>query len=128
MSNGTRNLPAGVANASVDFAGNPTNAGAVKTYNMFTNDPSRAGQDKSIAALIAQTPLPNRFDFGDGLNTAGYNFTAPQFERQNDIVAKSITSSTTRTRSISATPSAARTRTATAPMAVSRSSPAPPAW
>ena len=88
MSNGTRNLPAGVAGASVDFSGNPTNPGAVKTYNMFTNDPSRAGQDKTIAALVAQTPLPNRFDFGDGLNTAGYNFTAPQFERQNDIVAK----------------------------------------
>ncbi len=87
MNNG-RNLPAGVANASVDFSGNPVNAANVRSYNMFTSDPSRAGQDKTIAALIAQTPLPNRFDFGDGLNTAGYNFTAPQFERQNDIVAK----------------------------------------
>jgi len=87
MNNG-RNLPAGVANASVDFSGNPTNAASLRSYNIFTSDPGRAGQDQSIAALIAQTPLPNRFDFGDGLNTAGYNFTAPQFERQNDIVAK----------------------------------------
>ncbi len=87
MNNG-RNLPAGVASASVDFSGNPTNAAAVTNYNIFTSDPSRAGQDKSVAALIAQTPLPNRFDFGDGLNTAGFNFTAPQFERQNDIVTK----------------------------------------
>ena len=31
MSNGTRNLPAGVANASVDFTGNPPNAAAVKS-------------------------------------------------------------------------------------------------
>jgi len=88
MSNGGRNLPAGVANASVDFAGRPTNAAAVKSYNMFTGDPSRAGQDKSVAALIAQTPLPNRFDFGDGLNTAGYIFSTPALERQNDIVTK----------------------------------------
>lgn len=87
MTNG-RNLPAGVANASVDFSGNPTNAAAMKSYNIFNNDPARLGQDKAIAAIIAATPLPNRFDFGDGLNTAGYNFSAPQFERQNDIVAK----------------------------------------
>ncbi|MFN0101624.1 MAG: carboxypeptidase regulatory-like domain-containing protein [Bryobacteraceae bacterium] len=87
MNNG-RNLPAGVANASVDLSGNPVSPANLRSYNMFTNDPSRAGQDKAIAALIAQTPLPNRFDFGDGLNTAGYNFNAPQFERQNDIVAK----------------------------------------
>ncbi|MBI2687133.1 MAG: carboxypeptidase regulatory-like domain-containing protein [Acidobacteria bacterium] len=83
-----RNLPAGVAGASVDFSGNPTNPGVLKSYNIFNNDPLRAGQDKTIAAIIAQTPLPNRFDFGDGLNTAGYNFTAGQFERQNDIVMK----------------------------------------
>ncbi len=87
MNNG-RNLPAGVANASVDFSGNPTNPGAITNYNLFTSDPARAGQDRSIAALIAATPLPNRFDFGDGLNTAGFNFTAAQFERQHDIVAK----------------------------------------
>jgi len=88
MANGGRNLPAGVAGASVDFAGNPTNAAATRSYNMFTNDPARLGQDKTVAALIAQTPLPNRFDFGDGLNTAGYIFSTPALERQNDIVAK----------------------------------------
>ncbi|MBM3785669.1 MAG: hypothetical protein FJW30_14990 [Acidobacteria bacterium] len=85
---GQRALPAGVAGSSVDFSGNPTNAGVLRQYNVFTSDPGRFGQDRSIAALVAQTPLPNRFDFGDGLNTAGYVFTAPQFERQHDIVAK----------------------------------------
>jgi hypothetical protein len=87
MNNG-RNLPAGVANGSVDFSGNPVNPANVRSYNIFNSDPARAGQDKSIAALLAQTPLPNRFDFGDGLNTAGYIFTTPSIERQNDIVGK----------------------------------------
>lgn len=83
-----RNLPAGVANATVDQAGNPVNAANIRSYNLFTSDPARQGQDKTVQALIAQTPLPNRFDFGDGLNTAGYIFTAAQNERQHDIVAK----------------------------------------
>ncbi|MBM3769434.1 MAG: hypothetical protein FJW32_28995, partial [Acidobacteria bacterium] len=84
----TRNFPAGVANASVDQSGNPTNPAGMRTYNLFTSDPARLGQDRSIAALIAQTPLPNRFDFGDGLNTAGYIFSPAQQERQHDIVTK----------------------------------------
>lgn len=82
-----RNLPAGVAGASVDQSGNVINPN-VRNYNVFTSDPARLGQDKTIAALIAQTPLPNRFDFGDGLNTAGYVWTAPQQERQHDIIGK----------------------------------------
>jgi len=84
----TRNFPAGVPNGSVDQSGNPTNPAGLRTYNLFTSDPARLGQDRSIAALIAQTPLPNRFDFGDGLNTAGYIFSAAQQERQHDIVTK----------------------------------------
>ncbi|MFN9263216.1 MAG: carboxypeptidase regulatory-like domain-containing protein [Acidobacteriota bacterium] len=81
-----RNLPAGVAGASVDPSGNPL--GNIGSYNIFQNDPQRIGADRSIAALIAATPLPNRFDFGDGLNTAGYTFVAPQNERQHDITFK----------------------------------------
>jgi hypothetical protein len=84
----TRNLPAGVAGASVDQSGNPTNPAATRSYNLFASDPARLGQDRTIAALIAQTPLPNRFDFGDGLNTAGYIYSAAQQERQHDIVSK----------------------------------------
>ena len=81
-----RNLPAGVAGGTVDLSGNPL--GNIGSYNIFQNDPQRLGADRDIAALIAQTPLPNRFDFGDGLNTAGYTFVAPQNERQNDITFK----------------------------------------
>ncbi|OYW09828.1 MAG: hypothetical protein B7X34_05925 [Acidobacteriia bacterium 12-62-4] len=83
---GGRNLPAGVAGGSVDAAGNPlVNIGS---YNIFQNDPQRIGADRGIAALIAATPLPNRFDFGDGLNTAGFTFVAPQNERQHDVTFK----------------------------------------
>lgn len=87
MNNG-RNLPSGVAGASVDASGNPINPAAVRTYNIAAMDPARAGIDRTIAATVAGTPLPNRFDTGDGLNTAGYSFSAGQFERQHDIVAK----------------------------------------
>lgn len=81
-----RNLPAGVTGGSVDQSGNPiVNIGS---HNIFQNDPQRLGADREIAALIAQTPLPNRFDFGDGLNTAGFTMVAPQNERQNDITFK----------------------------------------
>ena len=34
------------------------------------------------------TPLPNNFTAGDGLNTAGYTFVAPETEEQMDFVAK----------------------------------------
>ena len=34
------------------------------------------------------TPLPNNFTAGDGLNTAGYTFVAPENEKQMDFVAK----------------------------------------
>ncbi len=81
-----RNLPAGVAGGSVDASGNPiVNIGS---HNILQNDPQRIGADRGIAALIAETPLPNRFDFGDGLNTAGFTFVAPQNERQHDVTFK----------------------------------------
>ncbi|MCX6607648.1 MAG: carboxypeptidase regulatory-like domain-containing protein, partial [Acidobacteria bacterium] len=81
-----RNLPAGVPGGAVDQSGNTV--GNIGSYNIFPNDPQRLGADREIAALIAQTPLPNRFDFGDGLNTAGFTMVAPQNERQNDITFK----------------------------------------
>ena len=85
---GGRNRPAGTSGASVDFAGNVLPGVQIGTYSVPASDPQRIGLDPTIQALINQTPLPNRFDLGDGLNTAVYRFTAPQMERQHDIVTK----------------------------------------
>ena len=92
--NGGRNLPAGVAGASVDSQGNPLPGVNIGTYNAVANDPQHIGLDKTTAALISQAPLPNNFSNGDGinpvdgLNTAGYSFSAPQHERQHDETFK----------------------------------------
>ncbi len=81
-----RNTPAGVPNASVDLSGNPIVN--VQTYNIFNSDPLRLGADATVKALIDQTPLPNRFDAGDGLNTAAYVFRPTETEKQRDLTAK----------------------------------------
>ena len=83
---GGRNLPAGVANASVDASGNALVP--LSSYNIITNDPLRAGLDPTVKALIDQTPLPNRFDAGDGLNTAGFVFRPTETEKQRDLTLK----------------------------------------
>lgn len=83
-----RNGNAGSTTPAVDAAGNVLPGVQVSTYNIAANDPQHLGLDKTIQGLVGATPLPNRFDVGDGLNTAGYNFTAVQFERQHDITFK----------------------------------------
>ncbi len=81
-----RNQPAGVAGASVDASGNPIVP--VSTYDIGANDPQAFGLDPTIRAILATTPLPNNFNTGDGLNTAGYTFAAPEEEKQLDFVTK----------------------------------------
>jgi hypothetical protein len=81
-----RNRPAGVTGASVDANGNPIVS--FETYNIPANDPQALGIDPTIAAIVASTPLPNNFTLGDGLNTAGYTFSAEEQEKQLDFVAK----------------------------------------
>jgi hypothetical protein len=85
---GGRNLPAGVTGASVDAAGNVTGGVTIGTYNIPASDPQGLGLDPAIQRLIAMTPLPNNFTAGDGLNTAGYTFVAPETEEQLDFVTK----------------------------------------
>jgi hypothetical protein len=85
---GGRNLPAGVAGASVDAAGNVAGGVTVGTYNIPASDPQGLGLDPTIQRLIGVTPLPNNFTAGDGLNTAGYTFVAPEMEEQLDFVTK----------------------------------------
>jgi hypothetical protein len=91
---GAANAPAGTANPSVDAAGNVLPGVNIATYNVVANDPlcatspTQCGLDPTTRALIAAAPLPNNFFVGDGLNTAGFSFGAPQIERQYDFVAK----------------------------------------
>ena len=91
---GAANAPAGTGNPSVDLAGNVLPTVTVATYNIPANDPlcatlpANCGLDPTTLALINAAPLPNNFTTGDGLNTAGFSFGAPQIERQWDFVVK----------------------------------------
>jgi hypothetical protein len=85
---GGRNLPAGVPGASIDASGNVLPGVNVGTYNIAANDPDKLGYNSRIRGLVQQTPLPNNFNTGDGLNTAGFNFTALQIEKQYDVTTK----------------------------------------
>lgn len=83
-----RNRPAGAAGASVDLSGNVVAGVPVGTYNIAASDPRGAGLDPTTQGLIRNTPLPNNFTVGDGLNVAGYTWTAPEEEKQYDLVTK----------------------------------------
>jgi hypothetical protein len=60
----------------------------IGTYNVAASDPQGLGLDPAIQRLVGLTPLPNNFTAGDGLNTAGYTFVAPEQEEQMDFVTK----------------------------------------
>jgi len=85
---GGRNQPALASGASVDSSGNPLPGLSIGTYNITANDPAGLGLDPTLLAIINSTPLPNDFTTGDGLNTAGFNFVAPQREAQEDFTFK----------------------------------------
>jgi len=85
-SNCPRNTAAGQSGASVDSSGNPIVP--VSTYDVAANDPQHRGLDSSIQSFLGLTPLPNNFGVGDGLNTAGYTFLAPEQERQVDFTVR----------------------------------------
>ena len=85
---GGRNLPAGVPGAAIDASGNSLNSANIGTYSVAGSDPGRIGLDTSIQGILKDTPLPNNFAVGDGLNTAGFNFSALASERQHDQTIK----------------------------------------
>ena len=85
---GGRNQPSNAPGASVDSAGNPLPGVSIGTYNVAGNDPQHIGIDPTIAAEVKLEPLPNNFTIGDGLNTAGYIFSALASERQHDQTIK----------------------------------------
>jgi hypothetical protein len=91
---GGQNTPAGVNGASVDAAGNPLAGLNIGAYNIGQRDPACAttpaacGLDPTTTAIINSAPPPNNFFVGDGLNTAGFSFVAPQREKQYDYTLK----------------------------------------
>jgi hypothetical protein len=72
---------------SVNAAGNPMPGLTIRSYNVLAN-PQGLGLDPTTSMIIGRTPLPNNFNIGDGLNTAGFSFVAPQTERQYDFTAR----------------------------------------
>jgi len=85
---GGRNFPAGSATPSVDAQGNPLPGLTIGAYNVVANDPRNLGLDKTVQDILALTPLPNRFDVGDGLNTAGFSSLATRTDPQRDFTTK----------------------------------------
>jgi hypothetical protein len=91
---GQRNAPAGTSTASVNADGSPryptcTTPGqtlCVATYDAITGRPITP--DPFITQYLGRYPLPNDFSVGDGLNFAGFNFNAPQIEKQWDMVMR----------------------------------------
>ncbi len=100
---GGTNAALGTATPSINAAGNPvfgacttlTQTACINTYNVngagsgvgFGNT-SGTGADPALVAIFNAMPLPNNFFSGDGLNTAGFDFAAPQREKQYDFVSK----------------------------------------
>lgn len=61
----------------VDANGEPTVP--VGTINLLTIDPTRQGFDTYfLPKMLKAMPMPNNYDTGDGLNTAGYRVTSPK--------------------------------------------------
>lgn len=60
----------------------------IATFNVVGNANIPLSLDPTTQGLINLTPLPNNFRVGDGLNTAGFSFVAPQTERQYDFTTK----------------------------------------
>jgi hypothetical protein len=65
-------------NPTADASGNPVTpkgaTGPLQSVSVFGLDPNRTGMDASgiVAKTLALMPLPNIFNTGDGLNTAGF--------------------------------------------------------
>ncbi len=91
-----RNFPAGTANPSVDASGNVLPGVATGSYNIGANDPNRIGLSPVTTGIANSAPLPNNFNVGDGLNTAGYTWQPEEREEQYDILARVDHAFTTR--------------------------------
>jgi hypothetical protein len=82
MNNGQRNGAANSTTPSVDTLGNPLNPANVSSFNVFSDikDPNRTGIDPTFEAkyYLPNLPMPNNYQVGDGLNTAGFQWLRPE--------------------------------------------------
>ena len=85
---GAHNDNASASDAVVDSNGNPLPGVPIGSYNIATNDPLSQGLDQGIQSFLGLAPPPNNFNIGDGLNTAGYQFLAPEHEKQVDFTVR----------------------------------------
>lgn len=93
---GGRNTNAGQAGATVDPSGNPTlpacsstvTTNCIASFNVLQNDPRNLGIDPAAARIIGLLPDPNNYNVGDGLNTAGFNYSGGRLDPQRDFHLK----------------------------------------
>jgi hypothetical protein len=74
--NGDGSLASGVRNCATS-----TDLNCVQSYNIFANDPQHVGGDPAVLSLLKSYPAPNTYNSGDGLNVAGYLWSAPSAVR-----------------------------------------------
>jgi hypothetical protein len=60
----------------------------IKSFDIAANDPRSIGIDTTIASIIAKLPAANNFYIGDRLNTGGYLFDNPVYNRQQRVDAR----------------------------------------
>src|SRR5258708_7266557 len=86
---GVRNGNATAAVPTVDLNGNPVApagaAGPLESVNLYGRDPNRMTADPTgqVAKALKDYPLPNNFQRGDGLNTAGFTWQQPATSDNN---------------------------------------------
>lgn len=49
----------------------------IATYNIFANDPAKAGIDSAVNKVLGGYPAPNSYNSGDGLNLGNYQWNTP---------------------------------------------------
>ena len=80
---GAQNQNATAAAPTVDLNGNPVQpaaaTGPLQSVSLFGKDPNRMVADPTgnVAIALKDVPLPNNFQRGDGLNTAGFIWQQP---------------------------------------------------
>lgn len=91
---GQQNGNASALIPTVDFQGNPlrpsTATGALQSINLYSYDANRTGPDRTglVRGMLDLMPLPNVFNVGDGLNTAGYSWIQPSSSDRDQFSVK----------------------------------------
>ena len=91
-----RNTNAGQAGASVDQSGRAIlpectatlTTNCIASLNVLQNDPRRLGADPAVQRIVGLLPNPNNYNVGDGLNTAGFNYSGGRLDPQRDFHLK----------------------------------------